>query len=56
MKKCGVVHVVCAATLLLLALCVTVPARAQSERPVSFDVGSGFTPAVGAISRHLDNG
>ncbi len=56
MNKRSFVYVVRAAAVLLLGFCLAVPASAQSESPVSFDIGAGFTPAVGAISRHLDNG
>jgi len=56
MNKRSCVHVVRAAAILLLAFCLTVPARAQTERPFSFDIGGGFTPAVGALSTRLDNG
>ncbi|HLK31939.1 MAG TPA: outer membrane beta-barrel protein [Terriglobales bacterium] len=38
-------------------LCLaTAFAMAQSERPVSINVGGGFSPLVGNLSNHLNNG
>ncbi len=40
----------------LMISVIALPAGAQSERAVSFNIGGGFTPAVGALSQRLDNG
>ncbi len=45
-----------AAVAVALVSMLTLPARAHSERPVSINIGGGFTPAVGALSERLDNG
>jgi opacity protein-like surface antigen len=42
---------------LVWLLClVTALAAAQSERPVSINIGGGFSPLVGDVSSHLNNG
>ncbi|HJT01170.1 MAG TPA: outer membrane beta-barrel protein [Terriglobales bacterium] len=45
------------AGVLVCGVClVTVLAAAQSERPVSINIGGGFSPLVGNMSSHLNNG
>ncbi|MGE5204473.1 MAG: outer membrane beta-barrel protein [Chlamydiota bacterium] len=42
---------------LLWLLCLaTAFAAAQSERPVAINIGGGFSPLVGDVSSHLNNG
>src|SRR5512146_3131623 len=42
---------------LMWLLClVTAFAAAQSERPVAINIGGGFSPLVGDVSSHLNNG
>ena len=44
-------------SVLLWLLCLTTAfAAAQSERPVSFNIGGGFTPLLGDTGKYLNNG
>ncbi len=56
MKKHCSIRLLGAPAAALLLFWLVLPASAQSERPVSFNVGGGFTPTVGALSQRLDNG
>jgi opacity protein-like surface antigen len=45
-----------AGALIWLVCLAMVFACAQSERPVAINIGGGFTPLVGDVSSHLNNG
>src|SRR5437868_10017444 len=54
--KMKIVKGSCFGVLLGFICLAVIGASAQSERPVSINVGGGFSPLVGHISNELDNG